>query len=99
MPSAIATIGSLRAHREEILAAARRRHASRVRVFEAIARGDARPTSDVDLLIDFDPKATLFDQVGITRDLEDRLGLPVDVISTSSPQPRHYSIHDEAIDL
>ncbi len=95
----VPTIDALRGRREAILAAARGRHASRVRVFGSIARGDAGPASDVDFLVDFGPEASLLDQVGLTQDLEALLGMPVDLISTGGLRPRHRRIRDEAIDL
>ena len=99
MVQVVPTIDALRRRRDAILAAARRRHASRVRVFGSLARGEAGPSSDVDLLVDFDLEASLLDQVGLTQDLEALLGMHVDVISTGGLSPRHRRIRDEAIDL
>lgn len=99
MVAAVPTIDALRGRREAILAVARRRHASRVRVFGSVARGEAGPSSDVDLLVDFDEEASLLDQVGLMQDLEVLLGVSVDVISTGGLRPRHRRIRDEAIDL
>lgn len=48
-------------HREAILRAAAHRHASNVRVFGSVARGEDRPESDIDLLVDLGPAATAFD--------------------------------------
>jgi predicted nucleotidyltransferase len=93
------SIDALRGRRDVILAAARRRHASRVRVFGSVARGDAGPSSDVDLLVDFEPEASLIDQVGLTQDLKSLLGMSVDVISTGGLRERHRHIQDEAVDL
>jgi hypothetical protein len=42
----------MRAQREEILAAAKRHGIASVRVFGSVARGEERPDSDIDLLID-----------------------------------------------
>ena len=68
-------------------------------MFGSVAQGEARPSSDVDLLVDFDAEASLLDQVGLTQDLEALLGMHVDVISTGGLSPRHRRIRDEAIDL
>jgi predicted nucleotidyltransferase len=43
------------------MAIASRHHASRVRLFGSAARGDDRPDSDIDLLVDFDEGSSLFD--------------------------------------
>lgn len=95
----IPTVDVLRDRRDEVLALAKRRHASRVRVFGSVARGDAGPFSDVDLLVDFDAESSLLDQVGLIQDLEAFLGLRVDVISTGGLRGRHHRIRIEAIDL
>jgi predicted nucleotidyltransferase len=44
----------LRAHRDEILRAATNRGVSNISVFGSVVRGDATPTSDIDLLVDFE---------------------------------------------
>jgi predicted nucleotidyltransferase len=59
-------------------------------VFGSVARGDARPDSDVDLAIDFAPEAqpSLFDIVRIKEDLEKILEHSVDVGERSSMTKR-----------
>ena len=54
-------LGSLRAARGQILAAASQRGLRDVRVFGSVARGEAIETSDVDLLVAPGPDTTLFD--------------------------------------
>ena len=70
--------------RAAILAAADRRHASNVRVFGSVARGDDVPGSDIDLLVDIDPMANPLDLLDLGCDLEDELGVKVDVGTPSS---------------
>jgi len=95
----VTTLDIVREQRDEILEAARRRRASRVRVFGSVARGEARPDSDVDFLVDFEPDASLLDQVGLIQDLQELLGVGVDVVSTGGLRPRHDPIREEAVDL
>jgi predicted nucleotidyltransferase len=65
--------------REEILRIAARHGARNVRVFGSVIRGEARPDSDVDFLVDMDPGRTLLDMGGLLMDLRDVLGREVDV--------------------
>jgi len=58
-------------------------------LFGSVARGDARPDSDVDVLIDVDPEAAfgLLDHAGVKLELEKALGRPVDVVLRSALRP------------
>ncbi|MDD2743943.1 MAG: nucleotidyltransferase family protein [Rhodocyclaceae bacterium] len=55
--------------------------AAKPRVFGSILRGEDTEKSDLDLLVDPLPGATLFDMGGIQIDLEELLGIPVDVLT------------------
>jgi predicted nucleotidyltransferase len=65
--------------RDEILRLAAKRGAYNVRIFGSVARGDARPDSDVDVLVDLEPNRSLLDLGGLLMDLQDLLGRKVDV--------------------
>jgi predicted nucleotidyltransferase len=80
----------------EITRLARRHRGLAVKVFGSAARGDDRPGSDLDLLVTFASDASLFDQVGLAQDLEDLLGVHVDVISDGGLRQRHEVIRTEA---
>lgn len=67
--------------RDDIMAIATRYHATNVRVFGSVAAGLDTPASDLDLLVHFSEEASLYDQVGLTGELEDLLGVRVDVVS------------------
>jgi hypothetical protein len=51
-----------------------------VGVFGSYARGEQTAGSNVDVLVNFRPGATLFDLVGLADFLEERLNLRVDVV-------------------
>lgn len=70
--------------RDEILALAAQYSAMNVRLFGSVARGDDRPDSDIDLLVDVQHQWSLFDQIGLIQDLEDLLGRKVDLIPANS---------------
>ncbi|MGH3966794.1 MAG: nucleotidyltransferase family protein, partial [Mycobacterium sp.] len=55
---------------------------ARAWVFGSVARGDDRPGSDLDLLIELTPNASFTDYVGLEDDLAEFLACPVDVITT-----------------
>jgi predicted nucleotidyltransferase len=54
------------------------------------ARGDNRPDSDIDLMIEVDPerKFSLLDLIGVKHLVEDHIGLPADVIMREGLKPR-----------
>lgn len=58
-------------------------------VFGSSARGEARPDSDVDLLVEFQPDAQtgLLDYTGLMLDLSDLLGRRVDLVSKNGLKP------------
>jgi len=75
----IPTMASLRAHRRQIMDIAARRGVSNIRVFGSVARGDAAPDSDVDLLVDFHLDKSGLDLIAFGQDVEQLIGHRVDV--------------------
>lgn len=65
--------------REAVRDAARRFRTSNPRVFGSVLHGTDADGSDLDLLVDAMPGATLFDLGGLQSELEDLLGVPVDL--------------------
>lgn len=55
----------LKENREEILRIAQRHGARNIRVFCSLARGDAQPGSDLDMLVDMDPGRSLLDIIAL----------------------------------
>lgn len=70
-------------HREEIVRIAADNRTENVRVFGSVARGDARADSDIDLLVDARPGASLFDLGRIATRVGEILGRRVDVVVAS----------------
>ena len=79
---------SLSRHREAILEIAKRHGAHDIRIFGSVARGEAIKSSDLDLIVRFEPGRSLFDHGGLIMDLRDLLGVKVDVISEGCMRPR-----------
>jgi len=53
-------------------------------IFGSFARGEESETSDIDVLVDFEEDADLFDLVGLSLFLEETLKRPVDVVPTDT---------------
>jgi predicted nucleotidyltransferase len=61
--------------------------ARNVRVFGSFSRGEANSSSDLDLLVDMAEGRSLLDLVALGNDLEDALGVAVDVVTERSLSP------------
>lgn len=67
--------------REQILRLARYHGATRVRLFGSMARGDAGPESDVDLLVEVGETPSAWFPGGLVVELEALLGRRVQVVT------------------
>lgn len=67
-------------HRAEVLSVARSYGASNIRVFGSVARGEDDDDSDLDLLVNMRGPLSMIEIAGLSLDLEDLIGAPVDVI-------------------
>jgi hypothetical protein len=77
----LSSLDNLRVHRTEILALAEKHKASNVRIFGSVARQEATPASDIDIIATFRNDSSIFDLVGFWQDLQDLLGCEVDLIA------------------
>ena len=84
-PTKCEIVARLRALEPEL----RERGIASAAVFGSVVRGQARPDSDVDVLVDIDPAVAfdLLDLVGVKNLLADRLGHTVDVIEREALKP------------
>jgi predicted nucleotidyltransferase len=75
---------------DEVVAFCRRYHIRSLALFGSVVRGDMRPDSDADVLVEFEPDA----QVGflalsqMQRELADLLQRPVDLVPKSGLKPK-----------
>ncbi len=70
-------IDSIKSLKEDIR---KKYRAEVVGIFGSFVRGEEKETSDIDLLVEFSADADLFDFVGLSIFLEERLGRKVDVV-------------------
>jgi predicted nucleotidyltransferase len=59
----------------------------RLRVFGSAARGEERPDSDVDLIVDFRRPTGLLDLIRLERRLGELFGRPVDLVTEQGLSP------------
>jgi hypothetical protein len=75
----------LKEHREEF---SEKYSVKSFALFGSIARDEATPASDVDLLVEFDRPVGLFGLFALQDHLEDLLDVPVDLGTPDSLKPR-----------
>ena len=81
-------------HRAELLALARRRGVTGVRVFGSMSRGDGSDNSDVDLLVTLAPGTSALALGGLLLDAQELLGRRVDVVTEAS---LHHALRDRVM--
>ncbi len=88
------------ANRQLVTAAAARHGASNLRLIGSAARGEDRPDSDIDLLVNWEPTTSLLDHAGLMLELEEMLGRKVDIASDGWLKPRiRENVYRDAMPL
>ena len=80
------TLAVITSRRAELLELAARRGARNLRVFGSVARGEAGPGSDLDLIVEMDPDRSVMDLLALISELEDALGTRVHVVEDVAPR-------------
>jgi predicted nucleotidyltransferase len=73
--------------RRDLVAAAAAHDVTSLRVFGSVARGEDRPDSDLDLLVDLPPDIGLLELGRVQAELEAILGTKVDLVPASDLKP------------
>ncbi|HZL35206.1 MAG TPA: nucleotidyltransferase family protein [Tepidisphaeraceae bacterium] len=72
--------------------------ASDLRIIGSVARSDATESSDLDLVVRFEPTRTLLDHAGLIGALSDFLGMRVDVVDQDGMRARfRTNVEREAV--
>lgn len=79
---------ALAQHRDAVCSAARRYRVNNLRVFGSVVRNKDTDGSDLDLLVDPLPGTTLFDLGGLQDELQELMGLRVDVLTPGDLPPQ-----------
>jgi len=77
----------VRRKRRDLVAAAAAHDVTNLRVFGTVARGEDRPDSDVDLLVDLPPDIGLLGLGRVQAELEDIVGTKVDLVPAGDLKP------------
>lgn len=85
----------LRTRREQILDLARKHGAYNLRVFGSIIRGEENEQSDIDFLVEVGPVHSPWFPAGLVADLEELLGVPVDVVTGDA---LHWFIKERVVE-
>lgn len=82
-------LGNSRVDEAALAELCRRYHVRELSVFGSAARGDMRPDSDIDLLVEFllDAEVDLVDHAGLMLDLGRLLGRKVDLVTKNGLKP------------
>lgn len=89
------TLEQLREHSAELEAVARRHEIRELKVFGSVARGNAAPDSDLDVLIGADGNVGLLQIAAFQAELEDLLGCPVHVMTDSGLRSARQSTREQ----
>ena len=78
---------------ERIIAQGKKRlkeefHVQSIGIFGSYARGEERPGSDLDLLVEFDEPIGLFRYIELEEHLSELLGVKVDLVTRNALKPR-----------
>jgi hypothetical protein len=75
------TMELLSKKREAVIALAAKHGAHNMRIFGSVSRGESVPASDIDFLVKMEEGRSLLDLSALVLDLQDLLGVKVDVVS------------------
>ena len=75
----------LKEHRQEIQ---KNFGVKSLRIFGSTVRGENKPESDIDILVEFNGPATFDDYMGLKIFLEDILGKQIDLVTEKALKPR-----------
>ena len=81
-------------NRELIRDLTARRRATNPRIFGSVLHGTDKEGSDIDIVVDILPGTSLFDLTGLQAQLEEALGVPVDIVTSTG---LHRFIRDKVL--
>ena len=72
---------------DKLVSILKKHGAKKIEIFGSYARGEQKETSDLDVIVEFEKRKSLLELVGIEQELEDALGIKVDLLTEASISP------------
>ncbi|MHA1385653.1 MAG: nucleotidyltransferase family protein [Candidatus Helarchaeota archaeon] len=72
---------------EKIISFLLKYRVKKIAIFGSYIRGDYKPDSDIDIIVEFPEGISLLDHVKIERELSEELGIKVDLVTEKSISP------------
>ncbi len=72
---------------DKVVSILKKYEAGKIEIFGSYARGEETSESDLDIIVEFDERKSLLQLVGIEQELEDALGIEVDLLTRESISP------------
>ncbi|HIC93378.1 MAG TPA: hypothetical protein EYP09_03910 [Anaerolineae bacterium] len=72
---------------EKIVQVLKDRGARKIAIFGSFVRGEEKPESDIDVIVEFAGRKSLLELVRIERELSEALGIKVDLLTEKSISP------------
>ena len=76
---------------DKLVSILKKHGAKKIEIFGSYARGEQKETSDLDVIVEFEKRKSLLELVGIEQELEDALGIKVDLLTRASISPVSYT--------
>jgi uncharacterized protein len=86
--------------KKQIIPILKKSSVTRAAFFGSFARGDNRPDSDIDLLVELSKSQSLLDLIGLEQSLEDKFHKDFDLITFNSVNPRlKNQVYEDLIEI
>ena len=72
---------------DKLVSILKKHGAKKIEIFGSYARGEQEETSDLDVIVEFEKRKSLLELVGIEQELEDNLGIKIDLLTRASISP------------
>ena len=72
---------------DKLVSILKKHGAKKIEIFGSYARGEQKETSDLDVIVEFEKRKSLLELVRIEQELEDVLGIKVDLLTRASISP------------